>query len=77
MGIALERRDFEGTIVRRDQDGYGLVKLDKPDVDGLAFFTVEVLQNPAVASSCKVGRRVVGRAELKNGGYRILRLEPK
>ncbi len=80
MPQELERLDFEGTVVRRDPDGFGLVKMFhmRDHANTLGVFTKEVLQNPAVAKACKVGSRVVGRAEVGiAGGVRVLRIEPK
>ena len=71
-------RDFEGTVLRRDPDGYGLVEIHKPyELDTtIASFTGEVLQNPAIEKWCKPGVKAVGRAEQRGSGYRILRIEP-
>jgi hypothetical protein len=72
-----DKRDIQGTIIRRDPDGYGLVELTGPERDVIAFFTNEVLQNPKIARSCIKGAEVKGRAVIRNGGYRIIRLEPR
>ena len=74
MGSA-EKHDFHGVVVRRDPDGYGLVKLDGPPKAPLAFFTGEVLQNPVIEHSCKVGQKVLVRTIEQNGGYRVIRLD--
>lgn len=40
------------------------------------MFASEVLPNPAIAQSCVKGTEVTGRAVVKDGGYKMLRLEP-
>jgi hypothetical protein len=74
----LEKRDFEGVVVRRDADGYGLVEFQNLTglSSALGVFTREVLQNPAIDSACKIGAHVVGRAEITNGFAKILNLIP-
>ncbi len=74
--------DFEGKVLRRDADGFGIVEISKfPDdlpASGAQFgvFTREVLQDPEVAESCKVGSRVTGSAQVSEyGAVRVMRLE--
>lgn len=76
--LIAEKRDFEGRIIRRDADGFGLVEFSKPldKKRPFGFFTYEVLQNPAIARKCVVGQKVSGRAVRGSGDFRILRLEP-
>jgi tRNA-dihydrouridine synthase len=76
--LIAEKRDFEGKIIRRDPDGFGLVEFSKPlDAERpIGFFTFEVLQNPAIARKCVVGQRVSGRAVRGSGDFRVLHLEP-
>ncbi|MGV1905048.1 hypothetical protein [Agrobacterium cavarae] len=74
MGATLEKVDFEGTVIKLSPDGSGAVEFERPHVTGV--FTREVLQNPAVAKACTVGAKVTGRAIERNGGFRIVRLEP-
>lgn len=71
--------DFEGVVVRRDSDGYGVVRFEKPKAGApnLGFFTQEVIHDPVVSRSCIKGRKVHGRAVKFGDAYRILRIEVK
>ncbi|KAA0070014.1 hypothetical protein [Tardiphaga sp. P9-11] len=71
-----EKVDVQGKIIRRDPDGFGLVEISKPVTEVIAVFTSEVLQNPAIAQSCVKGTEITGRAVVKDGGYKMIRLEP-
>lgn len=75
MTKALPKHDFEGVVIRRDPDGYGLVEFNEPD-HSIGVFTGEVLQDPRVDKSVKTGEKVFGRAERRGASFRILRLEP-
>lgn len=73
-----ELRKFEGIVLRRDPDGYGLVEFEEPgELDhSIGVFTGEVLQDPKIYKNCQVGRRVVGSTERRGDGFRIVRMEP-
>ena len=75
------RFNFTGKIIRKDPDGSGVVELDREleKLPEFAFFSNEVLQNPAIDVQCRVGGFVAGRVELGGqfgGGAKILRMEP-
>lgn len=75
MADATHKLDFEGVVIRRDTDGYGIVEFNGPS-HNIGVFTGEVLQDPRVERGVKAGQKVVGRAEKRGAGFRILRIEP-
>jgi hypothetical protein len=78
MAMEAQKVDFEGVVVRRDSDGYGVVKFDKPRIQQqIGFFTQEVINDPTINKWCVKGRKVHGRAIKFGDGYRILRIDAK
>ena len=69
---ASERIEFQGTIVRVDSDGFGVVKLD--DSPQYGTFTRTTLQSKKLPLVAKKGRRVRGTAVKSGDALRILEL---
>lgn len=77
-----EKVDFEGVVIRRDADGYGVVELHlssepSPPEPAYGFFTRDVVLHPNVDRICVTGNKIHGRAERYGDGFRILRIDPK
>jgi dihydroorotate dehydrogenase len=78
MGKTLtgEIRRFEGTIVRRDADGFGIVKFDEwPNPkSSYGVFTESTLHTPAANKAAKKGKRVRGTAKRVGECHEIIKL---